>query len=45
LQIEIAFAGLASKSVVAVIATVGWPQTGDDFVVYPATGALKIASL
>jgi hypothetical protein len=42
LQIEIAFAGLASKSVVAVIAT--WPQTSDDFVVYPATAALKIAS-
>jgi hypothetical protein len=26
------------------IATVGWPQTGDYFIVYPATGALKLVS-
>jgi hypothetical protein len=44
LQIEIALAGLASKIVVAAIATAGRPQTGDHFIVYPATGALEIAS-
>jgi len=43
LQIEIALTGLASKILVAA-AIVGWPQTSDYFVVYPATGALKIAS-
>jgi hypothetical protein len=44
LQIEIAFAGLASKIVVTAIATTGRPQTCDHFIVYPATGALEIAS-
>ena len=43
-QIEIALAGLASKIVVAAIATAIRPQTSDHFIVYPATGALEIAS-
>jgi hypothetical protein len=37
--LKFAVAGLASKLVVA---TVGWPQTGDHFIVYPATVALEI---
>jgi hypothetical protein len=44
LQIETALAGLASKLIVAAIAAVGEPQTSDHFIVYPATGALEIAS-
>jgi hypothetical protein len=44
LQTEIAPAGLASKIVVVAIATTGRPQTSDHFIVYPATGALEIAS-
>jgi hypothetical protein len=44
LQIEIALTDLASKIFVAAIAIVGWPQTSDYFIVYPATGALKVAS-
>src|SRR5258708_7453906 len=44
LQIEIALTGLASKIFAVAIATAGWPQTGDYLIIYPATGALKIAS-
>jgi hypothetical protein len=44
LQIEIALTGLALKIVVAAIAPTGRPQIGDHFIVYPATGALEIAS-
>jgi hypothetical protein len=44
LQIEIALTRLALKIVVAAIAPTGRPQTSDHFVVYPATGALEIAS-
>jgi hypothetical protein len=44
LQNEIALAGLASKIVVSARATAGRPQTCDHFIVYPATGALEIAS-
>jgi hypothetical protein len=44
LQFEIALAGLASKIVEAAIATAGRPQTSGHFIVYPATGALEIAS-
>ena len=44
LQIEIALAGLASKVVLGVIATAGWPQISDHFIGYPATGTLEIVS-
>lgn len=44
LQIETALAGLASKLIVAAIAATGDLQTSDHFIVYPATGALEIAS-
>jgi hypothetical protein len=44
LQIEIAFAGLASKLVVITSATIGWPQISDHFIVYPAARALEVIS-
>ncbi len=44
LQIEIALADFAAKVVLAGIATVGWPQIGDHFIGYPATGTLEIVS-
>src|SRR5262245_26658029 len=44
LQIEIAFAGLAAKIVVSARTITGGPESGNDFIVYPATGALEIAS-
>jgi hypothetical protein len=44
LQIEIALAGLAAKIVVSARTTAGRPQTCDHFILYPATGALEIAS-
>jgi hypothetical protein len=44
MQIEVAFAGLAAKIFVSARTAAGGPQSGDDFIVYPATGALEIAS-
>jgi hypothetical protein len=44
LQIEIAFAGLAAKIVVTARTIAGRPQSCNHFIVYPATGALEIAS-
>jgi hypothetical protein len=44
LQIEIALAGLALKLIVVTRATIGWPQSSDHFVVYPAARTLEIIS-
>jgi hypothetical protein len=43
-QIEIAFAGLASKLVLGAIATAGWLQLSDHFIDDPATRTLEIVS-
>jgi hypothetical protein len=44
MQIEVAFTGIAAKIFVSARTVAGRPQSGDHFIVYPATGALEIAS-